>query len=473
MRQNSTDNRLVRNLVIVMDFVILNVLFFIYVNLDTVDQLWLGGVKAVSLQMLANMAFAVAQFFFSNVVHDRRSTSDLVLKQVSSLMCIFLITMYLLTWTFADYENIEPPRFMFHVWFAFVLYAFILLSRNLEGLFLRKYHSTGHNLRHVVFVGSDSVLLPIYEYLSDSSMGYDIVGYYSDGEMDECPKGLVHKGTLDDFRSLMQNNGEGGESVDELYCALLVAERDTIRQIIRYCNNNVIHFYYVPPFTKLLGQSFSQERVGDTTVFTNYGEPLMLPTNQLIKRSFDIVVSSFVLLCLLPFIPFIAAIIYIQSPGPIFFKQLRTGLNGRSFYCYKFRSMHVNKDADLVQATEHDPRKFAFGSFMRKANIDELPQFFNVLKGNMSIVGPRPHMLHHTEVYRQLIDKYMVRHFVKPGITGWAQVTGYRGETKELWQMEGRVKRDIWYIENWSIWLDLRICWKTAVQMVVHDKNAY
>ncbi len=110
---------------------------------------------------------------------------------------------------------------------------------------------------------------------------------------------------------------------------------------------------------------------------------------------------------------------------------------------------------------------------MRKSNIDELPQFFNVLIGNMSIVGPRPHMLHHTKVYRELIDTYMIRHFVKPGITGWAQVTGFRGETKELWQMKGRVKRDIWYIENWTIWLDLRIIWKTAKQMIVHDKKAY
>ena len=123
--------------------------------------------------------------------------------------------------------------------------------------------------------------------------------------------------------------------------------------------------------------------------------------------------------------------------------------------------MHVNKDADKVQATKDDPRKYPFGNFMRKANIDELPQFLNVLKGDMSIVGPRPHMLAHTEMYSHLIDKYMVRHFVKPGVTGWAQVTGYRGETKELWQMEGRVKRDIWYMEHWSIWLDIRIIWLT------------
>ncbi len=142
-------------------------------------------------------------------------------------------------------------------------------------------------------------------------------------------------------------------------------------------------------------------------------------------------------------------------------------------YGYKFRSMHVNDDADRLQATEDDPRKFPFGNFMRKTSIDELPQFWNVLRGDMSIVGPRPHMLAHTEKYDRLIDKYMVRHFVKPGITGWAQVTGFRGETRELWQMEGRVERDIWYMQHWSLWLDLRIIWLTVKLMFKKDQQAY
>lgn len=135
--------------------------------------------------------------------------------------------------------------------------------------------------------------------------------------------------------------------------------------------------------------------------------------------------------------------------------------------------MHVNKDADSKQATENDPRKFPFGNFIRKYNIDELPQFFNVLIGNMSLVGPRPHMLAHTEMYGKLIDKYMVRHFCKPGITGWAQVTGCRGETKELWQMEERIQRDIWYMEHWNVGLDLKIMAMTFRSFFVHDEHAY
>ena len=203
------------------------------------------------------------------------------------------------------------------------------------------------------------------------------------------------------------------------------------------------------------------------------GGALMRPIGKFAKRSFDIALSVPALLCMVPFVPVIAAIIKSQSPGPVFFKQQRTGLNGRTFNCYKFRSMHVNSNADKVQATKHDPRKFAFGEFMRKTNIDELPQFFNVLKGDMSVVGPRPHMLYHTEYYSQRIPYYMQRHTVKPGITGWSQITGCRGETKELWQMEERVKRDIWYINNWSALLDLKIILRTAKQIIVHDKKAY
>ena len=162
-----------------------------------------------------------------------------------------------------------------------------------------------------------------------------------------------------------------------------------------------------------------------------------------------------------------------SSPGPVYFKQERSGENGKVFQCIKFRSMKMNDDSDNLQATENDPRKTRVGTFLRKSNIDEFPQFINVWKGEMSMVGPRPHMLKHTEMYSSLINKYMVRHFVKPGITGWAQVTGYRGETKELSQMEGIVKRDIWYIENWSFLLDIRIMIKTVVNIVQGDKKAY
>jgi putative colanic acid biosynthesis UDP-glucose lipid carrier transferase len=202
--------------------------------------------------------------------------------------------------------------------------------------------------------------------------------------------------------------------------------------------------------------------------------PLTFWSNRLKKRLLDLFVSFLVLLLIMPWVTAIVAIIMkLTMPGPIFFRQMRTGLDGKEFECIKFRSMKVNAQADSLQATKDDPRKTKFGNFMRHYNIDELPQFWNVFKGDMSVVGPRPHMVKQTDEYSALIPKYMVRHFAKPGITGWAQVTGFRGETKELWQMEGRVKKDIWYIEHWSIWLDIKIMWLTIKNVFVGDKNAY
>ena len=242
---------------------------------------------------------------------------------------------------------------------------------------------------------------------------------------------------------------------------------------MRYCDANVIRFFYLPRMFGTYRLRLKPEYMGDTLLYTNHTEPLSFMGNRLIKRTFDLVVSAFACLCLLPFIPIVALIIKMQSPGSVFFIQERTGFEGHPFKCYKFRSMYTNANANTEQATKDDPRKFPFGNLMRRTNIDELPQFWNVLKGDMSIVGPRPHMLHHTEVYSGLIDKYMVRHFCKPGITGLAQVTGYRGETKELWQMQKRVELDIWYIEHWSFMLDLMIILKTAYSIIVPDKHAY
>ena len=214
--------------------------------------------------------------------------------------------------------------------------------------------------------------------------------------------------------------------------------------------------------------------LGNVPFLSLRNDPLMRIENRVIKRAFDIVVSLLFLCTLFPIILlFVTIITKITMPGPVFFRQKRTGIYGKDFYCIKFRSMKINADSDRVQATKNDPRKTRWGNIMRKTNIDEFPQFWNVLMGDMSIVGPRPHMLKHTEEYSKLIDKYMMRHFVKPGITGWSQVTGFRGETKELSQMEGRVQGDIWYIEHWSFWLDIYIMYKTVANVIQGDKEAY
>ena len=202
-------------------------------------------------------------------------------------------------------------------------------------------------------------------------------------------------------------------------------------------------------------------------------QPLSRISNRFAKRIFDILFAgTFLIFFPLILIP-VGIAIKISSPGPIFFKQKRSGYRGRDFYCYKFRTMKVNADADTRQATKDDPRKTRLGDFLRRTSIDELPQFINVLCGDMSVVGPRPHMLKHTQEYSALIDQYMVRHYIKPGITGWAQIQGYRGQTEELWQMERRVECDVWYIENWSTMLDIKIILRTIYNAIHGEKNAF
>ena len=216
----------------------------------------------------------------------------------------------------------------------------------------------------------------------------------------------------------------------------------------------------------------SLNRVGKYAAVT-FARNLFSTRQMIAKRALDIVGSMVGMIILGIATIFVAPAIKLDSPGPVFFKQKRNGLNDKEFYCYKFRSMRVNTQADSLQATKDDPRKTRWGNIMRKTSIDELPQFINVLLGDMSVVGPRPHMLKHTEEYSKLINKYMVRHFGKPGITGWSQVTGYRGETKELKDMEGRIRGDIWYIEHWSFGLDLFIIYKTVANAIHGEKNAY
>lgn len=349
-----------------------------------------------------------------------------------------------------------------------VFFFLLVFARLGQRWFIKLYREAGRNSRIVMFVGTDPEQVRLYHLLkNDPTLGYRVVGFYGD-ELE----GEKKLGSMDDLLKDMEQP-EKILLCDELYMCVPRREKELIRRVSALCDHYMVRFYYVPVYVETISLNLKREMLNDMEVFTTYENPLENPVNKVVKRAFDIVFSSVFLLLSAFLFPIVWLMIRLQSPGPLFFKQLRTGLDGKDFYCYKFRSMHVNADADRLQATKDDPRKFPFGDFMRKTNIDEIPQFWNVLKGDMSIVGPRPHMLAHTELYSQLIGKYMVRHFVKPGVTGWAQVTGFRGETKELWQMEGRVKRDIWYMEHWSIWLDIRIIWLTFKTIFVHDKNAY
>lgn len=335
---------------------------------------------------------------------------------------------------------------------------------------LKRFRSQGHNLRHVILVGHPWNLADIYHTLNDHSLGFKIQGIFTRKDLPES----MQLPKLGDRRAVMAYLQEHPE-VTDLYMVPDTDYTTETEEIYRYCENHMIRFYALPVFMEFLTKRMELSHLGSTMLLSVRNEPLQDPVNRGVKRLFDILTSGVFLFTVFPIVYLIAGIIIkIQSPGPILFKQKRNGLDGKEFYCLKFRSMHVNKDSDRLQATKDDPRKFKFGNLMRKTNIDELPQFINVFKGDMSLVGPRPHMLLHTQEYSRLIRRYMVRHLVKPGITGWAQVQGFRGETKTLDQMENRVKADIWYVENWSFGLDLRIMWRTLVNMLKHnEENAY
>lgn len=460
-----TSDTLVRNIIILLDFVLL----FLVVCLFSMY----GGYLFVRPHVFwtaSALAMIFAEIGFSTVVHLHYQSFDRVLRRVTLLTLVFGFALFF----FCGVSKLTIGNIVSYkaiAWVVALMYVVLILARLVEHLFIKSARSKGRNSRYLTFVGdahSIKGMLPVLNL--NSTSGLKLCGYFSSEEDAEISASMPYLGNYEQMKARL----EVDERIsDDIYCCLPATEKDMINALICHSMAQSTRFYYLPDFLENFGHYLAPQLVGDQIVFTNFSGPLMDPSNRLLKRSFDILVSGVICLFILPLVPIIALIIKIQSPGPIFFKQLRTGLNGEDFYCYKFRSMHVNKDADKIQATKDDPRKFAFGNFMRKSNIDELPQFLNVLKGDMSIVGPRPHMLAHTEEYRHKIEEYMLRHYVRPGITGWAQVTGFRGETKELWQMEGRVKRDIWYIQNWSFFLDLRIIYKTAMQVFHRDENAW
>ena len=470
MSNNDKTNKLIKWIVIVLDFAILNLLITIFAFHHSTIIGWSVDKQNIFI-LSCNLAMVVSEYFFYTVIHRRLITSSDILKRLSSLIMLFIVISYLILK--ALYKNFHVGIVLLEI--GSLLFVLLLIARIIERYSVKRYRMSGGNYRKVVFVGSDTELLNIYEKLhKDPTRGFRILGYYGNGEI-KGNDGRINKlGTLDEFLENV-NNPECLTIGDDIYVSISRLQAETIKQISRLCEKTVTRFYYVPISVETIGLPLKREFVDDIEVFATYENPLVNPVNKTIKRVFDIIFSAGALLCILPFIPIIALIIKIQSPkGGVFFKQPRTGLDGKMFYCYKFRSMHPNKDeSGLVQAKKDDPRKFPFGNFMRKTSIDELPQFWNVFKGDMSVVGPRPHPVALNEEYVKLIDKYMVRHFVKPGVTGWAQVTGFRGETEELWQMEGRIKRDIWYMENWSFWLDLRILWLTGKQMAGKDEKAY
>ena len=474
-RRNNQTNNLIKWCVIAVDILLLNGLLFFLKHVVPDLSGWAGN-YANEFWIVCNLSMILAQVRYSTIIHLRPISGGHILRQVVSLTVMQTVIAYLIMKT----VDIDIAVGWMLIKIGCLQIALLTILRFIERNAVKQLRSLGKNTRVITYAGIDSEIQNLHDKLTnDPTLGYRVRGYYADEKEadDNVQKmaehmGVQRLGTLAELTEAAESN-QSINLGDELYVCIPRSEQDAILALSHYCDTHFVRFYYLPPSSERLGIRFKRELLDDIELYSNHAMPLEGFINKSVKRAFDIVFSTVCLAACLPILPIVAVIIKVQSPGPIFFRQKRTGINGKSFMCYKFRSMHVNSDADTMQATKHDKRKFPFGSLMRKYNIDELPQFWNVLIGNMSVVGPRPHMELHTKTYSELIPKYLVRHFVKPGITGWSQVTGFRGETKELWQMEERVKRDIWYIENWTIWIDIRIMWMTLKSLFVHDKMAY
>jgi putative colanic acid biosysnthesis UDP-glucose lipid carrier transferase len=321
-------------------------------------------------------------------------------------------------------------------------------------------HTRGLNTRRAAIVGIGESGLKMYQQLlQNPELGYVFGGFFDDRSnerlADEFPD-VVLEGTIE---SLIDRTREG--EYDVIFLALPLKAQKRIDEILQRCGDTTASVHLIPDFFtyNLIHARLSE--VGSIQTLSVYDTPIF-GFNDFLKRLFDIVFSLCVLSVIALPMLIIALLVKVTSPGPVIFKQYRYGLDGKKIQVWKFRSMSVMENSDtVVQAKKNDMRVTRVGAVIRRTSLDELPQFINVLQGRMSVVGPRPHAVAHNEEYRKLIPYYMLRHKVKPGITGWAQVNGYRGETDTLDKMTGRIDYDLDYIRNWSLWMDIKIVFLT------------
>lgn len=354
--------------------------------------------------------------------------------------------------------------------FGWFLSTFIGLSsyRILLRLFLKKLRSKGYNTRTVMIAGSGNLGQRLHRTISSNdSLGLKFLGFYDDNLSGNSSSETAISG---DLIKLVEDCKKGG--IDRVYIALPMQAESRIKWLTKELSDTTASVYLVPDiFTFELLHARSETLNGIPTI-SIYDSPLD-GSNAVVKRLEDILFSILILLLIAPVLIAVGLAVRFTSNGPVIFKQKRYGVDGKSINVYKFRSMAVMENSDkVVQATKNDSRITPVGKFIRQTSLDELPQFLNVLQGRMSIVGPRPHAVAHNEEYRKLVDGYMLRHKVKPGITGWAQVNGWRGETDTLDKMEKRVEYDLAYIQNWSLFFDIKIIVVTVFKGFI-NKNAY
>lgn len=331
--------------------------------------------------------------------------------------------------------------------------------------YLKKYRIiTGSNLRTAIIIGYTPEAIKLKELFENrNDYGYRFLAFFSDKKNNRN----IH-GKVEDLKAFVLEN-----NVDEIYCSLNEISNEMLKDLVDFADENNRKIKFIPDAKEIFAKNLKLDYYEFFPILSLQRTLLHEPSTKAFKRTFDIVFSFLIIVGLLSWlIPLLAILIKLESKGPVFFKQGRPGLDEKEFFCYKFRSMQMNKTTEK-EASKNDPRVTKIGRFIRKTSIDEMPQFLNVLLGDMSVVGPRPHLWSQNIAYGNRIHKYMMRHYVKPGITGLAQVRGFRGEIENDADMINRVKFDIFYIENWSVFLDLKIIILTVVNIFKGDEKAY
>ena len=415
------------------------------------------------------MLVAVASFLFLAQTGSIYGSWRMVpLKEIAArvFQAWFVVAILLVALAFFAKASGSYSRFVVVSWFTMTP-ALLILQRIVVQSLLREMRSRGWNLRTLAIVGSGKNAQKLATWVNESEwMGLKLVGIYDDRKEPRGGRAEI----LGRIEDLVREAGEG--RIDYVYSALPMKAENRIIRIVDALSDTAASVYIMPDSFIFDLMNARWINVGGIPMVSIFESPFY-GVDGWLKRLEDIVLGSLILILIAIPMALIALGVKLSSPGPILFRQRRYGLNGRVVEVWKFRSMLVCEDGqDIPQAKKRDPRVTRFGAFLRRTSLDELPQFINVLQGHMSLVGPRPHAVSHNEQYRRLIHGYMLRHKVKPGITGWAQINGWRGETDTVEKMKARVEHDLYYIQNWSLWLDIRIIFLTVFRGFV-GKQAY
>lgn len=470
---------LVRISLLIFDFLLLNGTLLVAFEIFDSYRLMLPGTR-INLLYITNLIWLALTALLK--MYNYRSTgrySHLKNTTINSLLVFAIFFGFYLVIVKQDDISLG-----FALYFMIQFITAICCSRLILKSIIRGFVKNTRTRKKIAIIGFNETARKLAEYFSGQKTTFEFSGFFDDEmvktqalAMPVAPNEAVVKSNLpsnikggvkDIFDYAINNN------IKEIYSTLLPDDNKNVQELLTMADKHFLRIKFVPDFTNMLRSTYHINYMNHFPVISLRDEPLEDTRNQLFKRAFDILFSVLALAFVVSWLyPILAVLIKLTSPGPVIFKQLRSGQDNKPFWCYKFRTMRINSKSDSDQASKNDTRITWLGNILRKTSMDELPQFLNVLLGDMSVVGPRPHMLTHTEQYSKLISKFMVRHFVKPGITGWAQVKGLRGGTETNELMEKRVEHDIWYMEHWSIWLDVKIIFRTIFNIFKGEEMAY